>query len=708
MAGLRRPRYLICFYCGRRTSTRYDGQTRFECPNCEATNYLDERGEITDPPVATTTAQSTPPRYAVARTASPTSGDPSNVIFCDTCLKNQHLFTTSLAQYLPEDPSDPDYDELERKYYKFRRGLEQRYPQVCAACEPKVLGRIQQAGYTAKADHLRRMIDRSRKDRTHTTSPPLKLLNTLGSNLWTAGLISQLLSHFCTIIQLLLANVPVEDQLGPLYWLLRVTSPFVRLLPVADRIANWSILASVLGVWWNPRFIQTVRGFTKHIVGLSNWYAYQLMIAFIKIAFMRLVSLPSSQNARFETQVCAHAFMAFFMVFIYNLAQRSVRTDMTPLFAPSAKSTPKITRAVEREEQKTTMSDLLDEILQEPPTASSSAAGVSRLDEDLPSFRSKSSFNPATAAISGNPFRAVAQPPSTDVQLSSLNLSDNKPQEVIRYEEEMDWSPTQSRHRAFNTFGSSQRLGQSFGQAPVDAKAGHFWYKVPPQPTTPAQRLFNPPSAPIIRTSPATTENLLFRGTKDKSHLQQKRDSTAPEEKAVEFRGPSFFPNTSKNDPRSSLSELFDQSFSLTPVDKQPGRSRSATRAGTLLVDSGRGRITRLVELAILAGCMGAWWYAEASSNSERSSQVILAVLVVCLAISLHVNADTLRSIAADRELRWMPAVGLVLGIAELSLACQFGMMLWAGSGEEHISCGTRPSWLIGILGIHQALGWVI
>ena len=43
MAALRRPKYLTCFYCGKRTSTRYDGRVRrFECPSCDATNYLDE------------------------------------------------------------------------------------------------------------------------------------------------------------------------------------------------------------------------------------------------------------------------------------------------------------------------------------------------------------------------------------------------------------------------------------------------------------------------------------------------------------------------------------------------------------------------------------------------------------------------------------------------------------------------------------------
>ena len=38
-----KKRTLRCFYCGFKTSTVYDGKIRrFDCPDCEAANYLDE------------------------------------------------------------------------------------------------------------------------------------------------------------------------------------------------------------------------------------------------------------------------------------------------------------------------------------------------------------------------------------------------------------------------------------------------------------------------------------------------------------------------------------------------------------------------------------------------------------------------------------------------------------------------------------------
>ena len=82
-------------------------------------------------------------------------------LFCAQCVRNQHLFTNALASYFPSS-DDPNYSAYEREYPKFRRNLEERYPQVCDKCEPRVKARIRQAGYEAKSDHLRRMMDRSK------------------------------------------------------------------------------------------------------------------------------------------------------------------------------------------------------------------------------------------------------------------------------------------------------------------------------------------------------------------------------------------------------------------------------------------------------------------------------------------------------------------------------------------------------------------
>ncbi|KAF7597463.1 hypothetical protein BBP40_003710 [Aspergillus hancockii] len=78
-------------------------------------------------------------------------------LFCAQCVRNQHLFTSALAAYFPP-ADDPSYGAYEQEYPNFRKNMEERYPQVCAKCEPRVKERIRQAGYEAKSDHLRRIL----------------------------------------------------------------------------------------------------------------------------------------------------------------------------------------------------------------------------------------------------------------------------------------------------------------------------------------------------------------------------------------------------------------------------------------------------------------------------------------------------------------------------------------------------------------------
>lgn len=182
-------KYLVCFYCNKKSDIKYDGLiTQWDCARCEASNYLDEvglrppqlyttfeytltlrqNGDITDPPVATAYESPAPAdlKYSITRPDSPVSQASSQggvPTFCSTCLKNQHLLTASLAQFHVEiDPSHPKYKESEDKYFAYRRNLEKRYPQCCEDCEAKALERMREADKTAKSDWLRRLMDKSR------------------------------------------------------------------------------------------------------------------------------------------------------------------------------------------------------------------------------------------------------------------------------------------------------------------------------------------------------------------------------------------------------------------------------------------------------------------------------------------------------------------------------------------------------------------
>ena len=302
MRRFQRTRYLSCFYCGIKQTTPYDGKiSHFECPRCEATNYLDEKGQITDPPVAATETVATPAKYAVPRTQSPPSS-PDSAIFCSTCITNQHLLRSSLAQYLP-DPDDPDYEQLEKNFYRFRNAQEKRYPQLCADCEPKVRDRLKQAAYTAKADLLRHMIDRSAKYRKHAAHGGLvDFFGALGRWLWIAGLFLQLCWHVALV--------------QPLYLEPDHNIFLQRLLQHSDWMIRWSTYATFLGMWWNPRFAQVFRGFTQHLRGVSKWYAYQCIAAAMRIALLKFVETEVPDSELRNMYVAGHLLAAGFAILV--------------------------------------------------------------------------------------------------------------------------------------------------------------------------------------------------------------------------------------------------------------------------------------------------------------------------------------------------------------------------------------------------------
>ncbi|KAH6851122.1 Ima1 N-terminal domain-containing protein [Chaetomium sp. MPI-CAGE-AT-0009] len=614
-------RYLTCFYCGRKNSTRYDGKTRrFECPFCDATNYLDENGDITDPPVATE-KEATPLQYAVPRPLSPTSSPTRDAIFCAKCLKNQHLLSASLAQYLP-DPDDPDYAEREKGLYRFRKNQERLYPQICDECEPRVRQRLEQSAYTAKTDMLRRMLDRSASVRgSVTTRGWLERFNTAGKWLWISGLVLQLAWHAVVVHNLLLQYfiwAEVDDSLST-FRLLKTCGPLVGSLPPAERLLGWSILATIFGVWWNPRFVQIYRGFTRHISGVSQWYIFQTMAVILRICLQR-IDLTTPNPLLLNTQTAGHAVGVALAFLLFTLAPRAIRINMAPLFGASPNQPlhdspePSPSGPKTRLEETKSIADLLDEISRSP-TSTTPPSPTLDLSPSIP--KRHANFLPM-----GHAHTQAAQTLTASLQqIDDLHLhhpraardpfaAPSTPRPRIPFSpssEEMDWSPTPtttaappppaltpftptdasasaSRHRAFNTRG--QRTEQGFGQAPTEPRTGPFWYRVPPAPTTPAQRVFNPPNQPRLRASPVDSLPPRSPGFGGASPFAVGRGSAAGGgggggggmemggRGQVAFAEPSFFAEDvvgravaaedRRNDPRNELSGLFGEGFKLS------------------------------------------------------------------------------------------------------------------------------------------------
>ena len=300
MAPVRgRRKQLICFYCNTRSGIRYNGNRQWECAYCDAQNYLDEvstmptsmphytdrilqNGDITDPPVATDLAAPANLQYST-RPVSPELLE--NDVFCATCLKNQHIVATAIAEYpFDTDTRRPGYLQDEREYLKYKEGLEHRFPQVCGDCEPKVLSQMRQAGKTAKTDHLRRMMEKSREAR----SAPAQGISWFGIVLfftrivWYMSTMGQVLWNVAYIVDWVLTEDYLDARLPP------STGPILPALMAFVFVcstkawARYSLICGFASAWWNPQFDPVTRAFNKRLKGFDVWYTRQIILIILR------------------------------------------------------------------------------------------------------------------------------------------------------------------------------------------------------------------------------------------------------------------------------------------------------------------------------------------------------------------------------------------------------------------------------------------
>ncbi|CRK27676.1 hypothetical protein BN1708_014910 [Verticillium longisporum] len=703
IASLRSRGNLTCFYCGKRSSVKFNGIiSDFLCLKCDATNYLDEllkNGEITDPPVASTTSTTQPTQYAIPRSQSPEPAAQAPSIFCSTCLKNQHLFTASLAQYLPEDPDHPEYAQLEKNYYKFRQRLEERYPQICADCEPKVLAQVQQAGYTARTDHLRRMMERSRQRRASPKRwTALDMADTLGRWFWFAGLTGQLLWHFATMADALstMTTGPLRDtdELSPAWT--SVLRWMANALPQSSVLVRMSFWANLLCIWWNPKFTQVFRGFSKHIHGLSQWYVFQGLVLLVRFLGVRIAGLAGAGEGRTSAQISLHALLAIVVVVLYALAQKSVHVDTTPLF-PSSSTPLALSPARPRdiglgtETGAKSLSNLLDDILHETPKAPMVIP-----TRPSPSPKGPISPNPELQSISG---------------ISSLGLSTAAA--PVQYSEEMEWSPTQSRHRAFNDFGAPGRQSQAFGDSPTNPSASPFWYKVPPAPTTPAERL-RKASNPILRSKPVGPEAVFFPTNSQPLNTGARLSDSNKSKRKVSFAQPSFFasPKSNPSDPRSTLADMLGSSFNLSQDgdSDQDNANRESPDIELKMIRPLRNPAARdrFIDIFTLGSLIASWLHVTSASYTY-TWDVMLGSMALSVAVALHLTSDAFYGLRIGQIPRQLAMANSILGVAEVAAACILSFQVWVTPrGDEHEAFGVQGLVVMSLMLCHGLVNMAV
>ncbi|RCI17224.1 hypothetical protein L249_3177 [Ophiocordyceps polyrhachis-furcata BCC 54312] len=665
MERFRATRYLSCFYCGRRSGLKNDGNTRdFVCLHCDATNYLDERGEITDPPVATD-REATTTKLFTAPKPLPASTDS---IFCTTCLKNQYLLTSSLAQYLPDDPSDPDYAPLERNYHRYRRGLEKRYPQVCDGCASRVEARLRQAGYAAKTDHLRRMMELGRGRKTASANTALDWVDCLGGLVWAAGFALQLLWHLVAVAPLLRdagdgLRDPDEAGLAVVAttWLGRLAS----VLPAPELLVRWSVVAAVVAAWWNPYFVQLFRGFTRHLSGFSRWYSFQGLLVVARLACWSLAGVEGHSR---QALLSLHMAMATVMILMYFLAQRSIRVDTSPLFGvENHKEEAALSLVKSKDEAPKTLSDMLTDALEAAP-GSPCRQEQSGADPYQPLNRLARNPKPSAAA-GGSVCRGdglVADPAA-----ASRLCAQPSPRKIMSMPDQQ--TTTQ-------------------GKNP-------FWYKVPAAPSNPARQLRNPRRAADPVTKPAVEEADGFTffpaTTREKKGRSRKSDG-------VEFRQPQFF--APERDDASSLADLLGQSFSLSQEGDQDGdeegddgdkQGRIDMRQGKSKRGSHGGasrRHLRLLEPMTLVGLPVLWALTLIFAVPFRNE--LQTALITAAGVIAFFGAGEQRNGSAAGQLLAAWAT------AELAASCWRAVVVWLRRADvDGRSRGTETARVDGMNG---------
>ncbi|KAH6608211.1 hypothetical protein Trco_004524 [Trichoderma cornu-damae] len=688
-----RGRLLTCFYCNQRSSIRYDGRIRdFQCKNCEAKNHLDENGDVTDPPAL---ESSTPTRFAKQMPSRPAS--PTDSVFCDRCLKNQRLFTRSLAQYLPDDPSHPDYADLERKYYRYRKDLEKRYPQVCADCAKRVEQRINQATYTARTDHLRRLMQKGRGRRVPKRTTSLDVANAMGRWLWWAGFVIQLAWHLVSVSHVL--DVREDGMYDPdeqsavkqmTAWLNQLRA----FLPAADTLIGWSIKTGFLSAWWNPHFVQLTRGFTRHLPRFTQWYCFQGLIIFFRYIFRSVLHMQGGQAQSAGAQLSAHFAMACIMGLIYSLARGSVKVNTTALFCVTDRTvsadqmpTPSPRKKIRKPK---TLAEALTEALESANPSPVKKPTPRRDQNPLPPPR-----------ITKNPFQATRD----ELSFAGFSISDKSPQKAFRAHDPdaMDWSPApkqtlRSPYRAFQDAPASGLGSRPFGQAPTRPDAGPFWFKVPAAPTNPAQRLRNPPSAALFNrafSEPRREEwNFSFGGSQmDDTREEMSRASS------VDFKGPSFFA-PERPDDTDALADALGQSFTFESVFGDESDSEETVVNNDIPILSS-GQASHVYDLYLLAIILPSWFLPLAVTipYCKEARLVILSIAGIIAIRSIGGATQQLLSGSAKSSGLAM-YLASIASVLELSAVCWSAWQLWTG-GQDVLRHGA------GVLALmlgHQTL----
>ncbi|KAF9250681.1 hypothetical protein DTO006G1_5785 [Penicillium roqueforti] len=635
---------LTCFYCGQRSARSHHGPVcNFRCEHCEADNFFDEKGEITDPPAVVTNA------YAPGASDSPFESTDfgGSQLFCAKCTRNQHLFTSSLASYFPpsDDPTDSEY---ERGYEQFRRSLEDRYPQVCESCEPIVKSRIRRAGYEAKSDHLRRMMDQSRANRESRQARNRSwrsLLLLAGALAYWASIAGQIVWNLISVATLYQPSPSFdylpETERPPMApnSVISCVNQSIRSQRIPSECspdlaptAGLALIAGAFSLWWNPKLRMKIDGMPGKFRGLAEYYQAQLIVMVVRCVFWAVVKDPSASGLEPKLIPAFHALMMVFTILSVLFSRYVVSYSSRPLV---------------------NWSDNSWETQFESPKASSSV-----LPESPMSTRITRSGGTPKANIGGFQQRfpidklaqAQAQSPSPVEQplMVAPNLTDN---------DGMDWSPSIT-HNLRPTVTRRDQPSVLDGPHP-------FQGQIPAAPMPPAWKLrtqtSTKPIEQVIQPNPFHRSPIQPQG-----QWQQKHADAEPV-----FKEPKFFP-PHDHDTSTGLETLFDRAFNLQPDAAQgPGWSQQPRNKGSRVDATQNQLFYGCLRLGLLVSFISAWTISQNHQVLIPGNYVEIAALGVASLVAGFALITMVK-----RPLAQWNGMEILISITELGVAVHMGAHL--------------------------------
>ncbi|BEI80255.1 hypothetical protein CcaverHIS002_0107840 [Cutaneotrichosporon cavernicola] len=254
-----------CYFCQLAVGPASRGPQAWSCPTCGCWNGRDRAGRIDgDHPAMRDSAMN---EANFARRAHPSparlpTASSASSPFCHTCQANQTLVINLLATYLP-DESDPAYSERLASLDAYRTSLYQRYPPVCASCQPGVDAGLKRADQRAQAEAFGSALKRG------VDTPRQTGLSWVDIGVWRARSVAWALDIFTAMGIGLCARAAPET----LYRIVQDNAPAVLAIRVA----------AILWAVWDPTWLRAARE-GHPAQGRRAWVGIMLTLYLLRIA----------------------------------------------------------------------------------------------------------------------------------------------------------------------------------------------------------------------------------------------------------------------------------------------------------------------------------------------------------------------------------------------------------------------------------------